>query len=391
MSEYQYYEFQAVDRLLTPEEMTELRSWSTRAQITPSSFVNIYNWGSFKGSPHRWMERYFDAFLYLANWGSRRFMLRLPLKLLEPDTIDKYSPGDSLSYSIHGDRIVLSFQAKEVEYGWEEGEGRLASLLPLRANLMQGDHRCLYLAWLLSAQKGEADIESPEPPVPPGLGEPYSPLRSFADFLGIDPELIDAAGEKSGGNAPSGPSKEDITKWVASLPWEVKNSYIERLAEGSDPYVAAEVRQLALEEARRHRESDRCNYDGRDQDDRRRSAGALLRRAEEIAEDRRRREAEGRARERARGQRELAVKRKRHLESLVGREEELWDEVDRIIATRQPKRYDEAISLLEDLRDLADMRVTRSEYSDRLGELRDSQKKKPSFIRRLEQANLIDR
>lgn len=117
----------------------------------------------------------------------------------------------------------------------------------------------------------------------------------------------------------------------------------------------------------------------------------LLRRAREVAEDRRRREAERRARERARRQRELAAKRKRRLESLVGREEELWDEVDRLIATRQPKRYDEAISLLEDLRDLADMRGTRSEYSDRLGELRDSQKKKPSFIRRLEQANLIDR
>jgi hypothetical protein len=29
----------------------------------------------------RWVEQYFDAFLYFANWGSRRFMLRLPKKL----------------------------------------------------------------------------------------------------------------------------------------------------------------------------------------------------------------------------------------------------------------------------------------------------------------------
>jgi hypothetical protein len=40
MSEYQYYEFQAIDRPLSVKEMSELRSCSTRARITPTSFVN---------------------------------------------------------------------------------------------------------------------------------------------------------------------------------------------------------------------------------------------------------------------------------------------------------------------------------------------------------------
>jgi len=82
MSEYQYYEFQAIDRPLTAAEMSELRSISTRARITPTSFVNEYSWGDFKGQPDVWMERYFDAFLYLANWGSHRLKLRLPPRLL---------------------------------------------------------------------------------------------------------------------------------------------------------------------------------------------------------------------------------------------------------------------------------------------------------------------
>jgi hypothetical protein len=86
MSEYQYYEFQALDRPLTQQQVSKLRAYSSRAQITPSSFVNEYNWGDFKGDPRQWMERYFDAFLYFANWGSRRFMLRLPTKLLDPNT-----------------------------------------------------------------------------------------------------------------------------------------------------------------------------------------------------------------------------------------------------------------------------------------------------------------
>jgi hypothetical protein len=48
MSEYQYYEFQAIDRRLTEAQMRELRSVSTRACITPTSFVNHYEWGNFK-------------------------------------------------------------------------------------------------------------------------------------------------------------------------------------------------------------------------------------------------------------------------------------------------------------------------------------------------------
>ncbi len=78
MSEYQYYEFHAVDRPLTAKEMAELRSYSTRARITPTTFINDYSWGTFKGDEDAWMERYFDAFLYIADWGTRVLKLALP-------------------------------------------------------------------------------------------------------------------------------------------------------------------------------------------------------------------------------------------------------------------------------------------------------------------------
>jgi hypothetical protein len=71
VSEYQYYEFAAVDRPLTTREQAEQRSLSTRADITATSFVNTYRWGNFKGDPSKLMERYFDAHLYLTNWHPR--------------------------------------------------------------------------------------------------------------------------------------------------------------------------------------------------------------------------------------------------------------------------------------------------------------------------------
>ncbi|MBU2496383.1 MAG: hypothetical protein KJ935_07815 [Candidatus Omnitrophica bacterium] len=78
--EYQYYEFLAIDRPLTSEETSALRSLSTRAHITPVSFINEYNWGDFKGNPADLMRRFFDAHVYVANWMTAIFMVRVPIE-----------------------------------------------------------------------------------------------------------------------------------------------------------------------------------------------------------------------------------------------------------------------------------------------------------------------
>jgi hypothetical protein len=67
----------ALDRPLIERETRELRGCSTRATITPTRFVNHYQWGEYKGTPSVWMERYFDAFRYLPKWGTHELMLRL--------------------------------------------------------------------------------------------------------------------------------------------------------------------------------------------------------------------------------------------------------------------------------------------------------------------------
>ena len=63
MSEYQYYEFQTIDRGLTDAHMDALRSISTRAEITSSNFTNHYEWGDLKADPLKLLEKYFDAFV----------------------------------------------------------------------------------------------------------------------------------------------------------------------------------------------------------------------------------------------------------------------------------------------------------------------------------------
>jgi len=88
LSEYQYYEFQAIDRPLSEKDRNELRSLSSRARITSRSFINAYNWGDFRGDPVELMERWFDLHLYFANWGNPRLMIRLPKQLVDHELIE---------------------------------------------------------------------------------------------------------------------------------------------------------------------------------------------------------------------------------------------------------------------------------------------------------------
>ena len=378
MSEYQYYEFRAIDCPLTAKEMSELRSYSTRARITPTGFVNDYSWGSFKGDADAWMEKYFDAFLYLANWGTHVLKLRLPSRLLAATTARAYCGGDSAFVREKAGKIILSFVSEDEEGGdWVEGEGRLSSLISVRAELARGDLRALYLGWLLRAQTGELDHDDPEPPVPPGLGQLSASLESLAEFLRIGGDLLDVAAEASVPIGDTGLDRDEVRLWVGKLPAEEKDELITNLVVDTDHAQTAELLQRFLKE--------RPGNGGPAASDR--TVGQLLRAAKAYTTERKRLEAEKLAKEKARREREAAIARETHLDGLVGREAELWTEVDGLVATKQPKSYDQAVRILVDLRDLA-ARGKEGDFGLRIEALRQAQAKKPSFIGRLQKAGL---
>lgn len=113
MSENQYYEFQAIDRTLTAKEIAELRACSTRAHITSTSFTNDYAWGNFKGNENAWMEKYFDAFLYLANWGTHILRFRLPSGQLGLTTAKAYCDGSGASVRAKAGKVILRFESED--------------------------------------------------------------------------------------------------------------------------------------------------------------------------------------------------------------------------------------------------------------------------------------
>src|SRR5438067_1498164 len=136
MSEYQYYEFLALDRPLTQRQMAELRKLTTRAEITPNRLQNVYHWGDFKGDPLILMERYFDAHVYVTNWGTRQLMLGFPRSLLDLTITLPYEIEPGLEVHVKPARLILEFLDEDEEGGdWEDGEGWMPSLIPLRAEI----------------------------------------------------------------------------------------------------------------------------------------------------------------------------------------------------------------------------------------------------------------
>ncbi|MFC1834356.1 hypothetical protein ACFL2Q_06445 [Thermodesulfobacteriota bacterium] len=385
MSEYQYYEFRAVDVPLTKQQMAELRDCSTRAEISPTGFVNYYNWGDLKGDPDQWMEKYFDAHLYLANWGTRVLKLRLPERLLDPDIADDYCEDEWFSCRTKGDHLIFSFHSEEEDTDWDDEEGWLGALVLLRSDLMQGDYRCLYIGWLLAVQQGQLDDDDTEPPVPAGLGALNAPLETLVEFLRIDRDLVTAAAERSGKKPAGGLASEDISRWVTGLPPEEKDAALIKLLEGDDPHFAVEFRHRALSEIRAEGEAE-----SGPQKDKPRSVGELLARTEVIYQQRRKREAEQHAHDKALREQAEAAERKRYLELLAGKENALWAEVDALIARKHAAPYDEAVRLLKDLRDLSKMQGNASEFKQRMRDLYREHENRTALTKRYDEAKLLD-
>lgn len=378
MSEYQYYEFQAIDRRLTADEMAELRSFSTRARITSTSFVNDYQWGGFKGNEDAWMDKYFDAFLYFANWGTRILKLGLPSRLLDRSAVNLYCAGESASVRERNGKTILTLASEDEDaHEWSDETDTLSALIPIRTQLARGDLRSLYIGWLLCAQTGELEDEESEPSVPPGLGDLDGSLERLVDFLRIDMDLLEVAAAASPPMPAQTLTRDAVREWIAGRPRAEKDDYLERFIAAEEPALAAELQQLI------------GNRNGPVATSRiSRSAGALLRAAQEAGDERRRGEAARAEIEKTRREQEAALARSKYLGDLARREPAVWKEIHGLIATKQPASYDRAVGLLIDLRDAAAAQSRESSFLDRLDVLRTEHARKPSLISKLQRAGL---
>ncbi|MEV5711949.1 hypothetical protein [Actinoallomurus sp. NPDC052274] len=287
MSEYQYYEFLAVDRPLDERQQAEVRALSTRARITATSFSNEYHWGDFRGDPRAMMDRYYDAHLYLANWGTHQVMLRLPRTLLDLKAVEQYRVDPHVAAWTTREHLILDLTSQDEGGDWIEGaEDSLSAIVGVRAELAAGDLRPLYLAWLAGYGTWERDEDAfdydaedeLEPPVPAGLlSSLTAPQRALADFLRLDADLLTVAAQTSPPLAKTRDDPRELARWINDLPSGDKERFLLQVAQGHGARVQMEL-------LRRFHGAPGISGDGRP----RRTVAELLDAAADIRQERQR-------------------------------------------------------------------------------------------------------
>ncbi|MEG5138375.1 MULTISPECIES: hypothetical protein [unclassified Microcoleus] len=387
MSEYQYYEFQSVDRPLTQSEQEAISKLSSRAQISSSRAIFLYNYGDFPGQEKQVLIKYFDAMFYIANWGSLQLMFRFPKGLIDMELMQKYCVEDIVEVSEINDFVILEISINEEEGfdGWIEGEGNLSSLIGLRQEILQGDYRLLYLAWLkgityLDELDGEDederddddsnddsndDQEGLEPPVPPNFGKLSSSLQAFIDLFEVDEHLLKAAISASV-TKPSIP-ETSITEAIKKLDRSEVDTFLLRLLKG-ESNLSIELRNKlsAMIEVKQ------------EQNPGKRTIRQLLASAEK----------EEKQEEERRGK-EAKAARIKELEALAKRETAAWEDIEALIQKGTSSSYDEVVLLLLKLQDLAEYQNQTVKFFTLVQQLHNKYSSRSALKRRLVKVDLV--
>ena len=96
-----------------------------------------------------------------------------------------------------------------------------------------------------------------------------------------------------------------------------------------------------------------------------------------------------RERERQRRAAEAEARRIRELEALAERKAEVWAEVESLIERMQPRPYDDAVSRMVRLRELAEYRGEEEAFQQRIDEIYRRYSRRPSLQGRMRDARLF--
>jgi len=380
MSEYQYYEFLAIDRPLTADEMEELRALSTRATITPVSFTNEYNWGDFKGDPDKLMQRYFDAHVYVANWMTAIFMVRLPIEALTKETAKTVAVPYLLDIKATKTHWVITWSLEESgnydRFGMEDGRGWMARLVPLRDELLRGDLRSLYIGWLAAVAKEVIDDDEMEPLPVSGLANLTAAQQALAEFLEVDPNLLAGAGMGSPAAQKAEISRREMDKWIDALPREEVNQILKQLLEGKGQKAERSIRNR-FSAWRRGLQPNRTNAPWRTVGELRQNAAKVrIIWLEKQKRDIKQREIKRRE------------KRKAYLKNLSSDFPKAWTSVREPVERGSGRGYDEACRILVDIAEAYDLFATKMQFQKELKKFMAGHLWRKALIQRLVKAGI---
>ncbi|MGD0466701.1 MAG: hypothetical protein ABSA84_08400 [Gammaproteobacteria bacterium] len=146
MSGYQYYEFCRIKAPISQKAREEMASLSSRANVGTHGASYVYNYGNFRGDSKKLLLKYFDVFFYLSNYGVIQLMFKYKPGQVNIEELKKYDIKHVISCEQYDKGVLLEIYInKEEGFGWTEGEGLLADLLPLYSEIKAKNYQFLRL------------------------------------------------------------------------------------------------------------------------------------------------------------------------------------------------------------------------------------------------------
>jgi len=314
--------------------------------------------------------------------------LRFPHGALPADLIAGYDLDDFVTFTQYADYDILDIHFGEMEAPDEWTEYELASFIAIRDELMEGDLRALYIAWLAtqhtlgvyddddekrSEDEEDTDDEESEDDegdgeilgalaVPPGLRTLTAAQQALAELLQLPQELLVAAAQHSNAAMPS--TADDFVAWVELLPQGRHNDYLVRLAHnepGLSRRLVKELRELGRDKTRATPpKGEQVTY------------ATLIAESEAI---------KVKLEQEQREQEQLA--HQRHLQAIRDQQDNYWQQVDLAVGRGSGAGYDEAARLLVELREVANHFKETQQFQTRFRTWVRPHLRRPAFIKRL--------
>jgi len=336
--------------------------------------------GMRKSNPDKLMQHYFDAHVYVANWMTAIFMVRLPMEALTRETAKAAAVPYLLDIKPTKTHWIITWSLEESEnydrFGMEDGRGWMARLAPVRDELLRGDLRSLYIGWLAAIAGEMMDDDDVDPLCVTGLGNLTAAQQALAVFLEVDPDILAGADMGSPAAQEMEVSQQEMEKWIDALSRDEVNPILKQLLEGKGQQAERSIRNRFAAWRRGLQTGDTGAP--------RRTVGELRQNAEKARLIRLEKQ------KRDRKQREIKrrEKRKAYLKNLSSDFPKAWASVKEPVERGSGRGYDEACRILVDIAEAYDLFATQNQFQKELEKFMAGHLRRKALVQRLVKAGI---
>ncbi|MEL7121858.1 MAG: hypothetical protein AAFO07_20590 [Bacteroidota bacterium] len=377
MSEYQHYEFHAIDRPLNPEVMAAVGKMSSRVQLSSRKAVFTYSYSDFRYDEEEVLVDYFDFMLYISNWGTKRMMMKFPLELVDYDFLKKYRIRVLSDYEQEirvlrrGEYIIVDINYSEEDgLGWIDEGDHGYDFLNIRQEIMEGDYRSLFMMWLrfledlYRSNEFDHEYSIDSKLIPSNLLSLSASSHAVKDFYGIDEDWLAVMRAYSGFEEVE---KDNYEAIIPNMSKERMIEYIQMILREESHLKIRLIKELQGKSRVRNSGSDLIKL------------LEIGKRIVEIKEKKLREEEKRKARE--------TLER---MDKIRQNREGIEKEVTASIEQGNSKGYRLALSKILELKAMNDYFNMGSYFELLLDQIRTNYSRKSSFIRMLKEERLIE-